>query len=228
MSLWSSYSVEDFLLFSERTYWRLFELHNEAFWPAHLFALLAGLALVALLVRPRSWSGRGCGLILAVAWLVTAWSYFWQSYATINWAAVYVAPVFVAQALLLAALSGRLALSTPGRSERIVGLALLVWAVALHPLLAAGSGRPLVGAEVFALAPDPTAIATLGLLVLAGGGWRRWLLLVVPAGWCGISAIVLLTLGSAQGWVPLAAAGLALATLASAVVRRQGVGSLSG
>ena len=34
MSEWWSYSPSDFLLFSARTYYRLFEIHNAALWPA--------------------------------------------------------------------------------------------------------------------------------------------------------------------------------------------------
>jgi len=39
MSEWWTYRPEDFLLFSPRVYWRLFELHNEALWPAQIAAI---------------------------------------------------------------------------------------------------------------------------------------------------------------------------------------------
>ncbi len=38
---WSTYRLEDFLLFSPRTYYRLFELHNAAVWPGQVLALAA-------------------------------------------------------------------------------------------------------------------------------------------------------------------------------------------
>ena len=41
MTEWESYRLSDFLLFSPRTYWRLFELHNEALWPLPLLAMKA-------------------------------------------------------------------------------------------------------------------------------------------------------------------------------------------
>ena len=55
MSEWWTYSLSDFLLFSPRTYYRLFELYNAAIWPAQMLALALGLAILALLRRP----GRG-------------------------------------------------------------------------------------------------------------------------------------------------------------------------
>jgi hypothetical protein len=36
MSEWWTYSLSDFLLFSPRTYYRLFELYNLAVWPWHV------------------------------------------------------------------------------------------------------------------------------------------------------------------------------------------------
>ena len=36
MSEWWTYRPEDFLLFSPRVYWRMFELHNAALWPLQL------------------------------------------------------------------------------------------------------------------------------------------------------------------------------------------------
>ena len=44
MSEWWTYRPADFLMFAPRTYWRLFELHNAAWWPAPPLLLLAGLA----------------------------------------------------------------------------------------------------------------------------------------------------------------------------------------
>jgi hypothetical protein len=40
MSEWWSYTLSDFLLFSPRTYYRLFELHNAEWWPAHFVAVV--------------------------------------------------------------------------------------------------------------------------------------------------------------------------------------------
>ena len=72
-------------------------------------------------------------------------------------------------------------------------------------------GRPIQAAEVFGIAPDPTAIATLGLLATASPKGAAWLLVGVPAAWCLASWATLHTMGAWAGWIPLAAVGLALA-----------------
>ena len=102
----------------------------------------------------------------------------------------------------------------PGRDRvGIVGSALLILSLALYPALAPLAGRPWEQAEIFGIAPDPTAIGTLGLVLLADGrGTRR--LLVVPIAWCLFSGATLWALGSPEAWILLLAPALALGTLA--------------
>ena len=73
-----------------------------------------------------------------------------------------------------------------------IGLALIVYALAVHPLIALFTGRPWTQAEIFGLAPDPTAIATLGVLLAADR--PRWHLLMLPLLWCAISGLTLWTM----------------------------------
>ena len=74
---------------------------------------------------------------------------------------------------------------------------MIAYALALHPLIAPLSGRPWTQAEVFGLAPDPTVIATLGVIVAATR--PNWPLLVLPLLWCAISSLTLWTMESARG-----------------------------
>ena len=192
MGDWLSYSLSDFLLFSPRAYWRMFELHNAALWPLPLATFAAGLAALALvLFRPRH-HARWIAVILAILWAWVAWSFFWQRYAAINWAAAYIAPLFALQAALLLAIGtwrDRLSFDRRGAAG-IAGLALIVFATLVYPLLAPAFGRPLAGAEIFGTAPDPTAIGTLGFLLLARGR-RAFALLSIPLLWCIASGITL-------------------------------------
>ncbi|HEY1226717.1 MAG TPA: hypothetical protein VGF26_05300 [Ramlibacter sp.] len=105
MSEWWSYRLSDFLLFSPRTYYRLFELHNVAMWPMHVAALALGVALLVLALRGRE---RAAGALLAACWLWVAWAFLLQRYATINWAAPWFAAGFAIEgiALLLASAFG--------------------------------------------------------------------------------------------------------------------------
>ena len=204
-------SLEDLLLFEPRVYWRLFALENEALWPAQPVLLAAGGLLVLCLLSGRPPSGRWLGPALGAAWLWTGWQFVALRYGAVNWAAPAFAWGFYAEAMLVAALglSGRLVLDRWRRTWPGIGLlaaALLAW-----PFLAALDGRPWGQAEVFAIAPDPTAIATLGLLALAVRSRWTALLCIAPALWLALSALTLFTMGAWQGWAVLAAliAGLA-------------------
>jgi hypothetical protein len=222
MSEWWTYRLESFLLFSERAYWRLFELHDAAVWPAQFVAILLGVAVAVLVLRPNAWSGRAIALILAAAWAFVGWGFLWNSYATINWAASYIAPLFALQAMLLAWIGMRGGLSFDARvfAVRAAGLLLLLYAVAVHPLVGLIAGRPIAASEVFGVTPDPMAIATLGLLVLAQVRARAWALLAAPLAWCLFSGATLYTMGTWQASVPLGAAALALAVMAARGMHR--------
>ncbi|KAA0687614.1 DUF6064 family protein [Azospirillum brasilense] len=218
MPEWWSYSTEDFLLFSPRTYWRLIERHNEALWPAHVLLLLLGAAILLWVIRPHPWSHRVIAGTLSVLWAWLAWSFLWERYAAINWVAPYVASLFALQAILLALLGSRLrwSLSRAGRARAgraHLGLALFLYALAVHPLAALLAGRTLRGAEVFGITPDPTAIATIGLVMMADGRWS-WLLLAVPMAWCLAGWATLHSMGAAEQWALLGAALVALIPVA--------------
>lgn len=214
MEIVLSYRPEDFLLFSEPVYWRLFLVHNDTFWPLQ-FGFLAGALAVALLVW--RWPHRASGipgLIAAVAWGFSGWAFFEESYASINWAAPYVAPLFYAEGIALLLLAGSRHLSfqpRPAAARSALGWTLLLYGLFIHPLQHLLADRPPLGFELFGLAPDPTAIATLGLLCLSAGGRMVLLAMVAPLLWCLASWITLDTLGTGEKWIPLAAIGIALA-----------------
>jgi len=193
MSEWWSYSLRDLLLFSPQTYYRLFELYNIAWWPLHMLAWAFGVAVLALGRRGGDRAGRAIAAILALSWLWVAWGFHWQRYAGINLAAGYFAWAFAAQALLLlwvGAVRGRLTPVPTSTMQSRIGLGLLLFALVVIPLLGPLLGRSWTQAEVFAMAPDPTALATLGVLLLAGGRFT-YALYPIPVAWCLISGATL-------------------------------------
>ncbi|HEY7505192.1 MAG TPA: DUF6064 family protein [Gemmatimonadales bacterium] len=212
MPEWWTYSLTDFLLFSPRTYYRLIERHNLALWPAQLAALALGALIAGLLRRPSRERGRAIAAILAVLWAWVGWAFIMARYATINWAATYFASLFAAEALLLGWLGvARADLRFGWRRDPagLVGGAIFVGAVALYPLLAPVLERGWTQAELFGIAPDPTVLGTLGLLLLAEGSQRpRHALLAAPLVWCLLSGATLWALASPEAWIVLAAAAL--------------------
>ncbi|URI05915.1 hypothetical protein MW290_08150 [Aquincola tertiaricarbonis] len=232
MSEWWTYRPSDFLMFAPRTYWRLFELHNTAWWPAPPWLVLAGGVVLALLWCqrknvPAGWL-RGMAALLALGWAFSGWAFVAQRYAPINWAAEGLALACAVPALVLAALAlPDCPLQAAASARYRAGLLLLGWAVVGHPLLAPIFDRPLLQAEVWMLAPDPTAVATLGWLLAVQPGARhaRWLCALAwtaTVAWCAVSAATLWTMGSAQGWV---VAGLAVAAVGTRVATQRAPGA---
>jgi hypothetical protein len=222
MSEWWTYRAEDFLLFSPRVYWRMFEVHNAALRPLHVVMLAAGLVIILLIAwRPKP-SARWLAFILAIPWIFVGWSFLWNRYATINWAAAYVAPAFVVEGVLLLIVSLRDGLAFDRRGHAgWTGYFILGFALAGLPLLAPLQGRGWASSEVFGIAPDPTVIATLGVLLLARGRLLP-LLLPMPVLWCLLSGITLQTMGEPQAWAPYAALALATAAWIWTIIRRRG------
>jgi hypothetical protein len=205
MSEWWTYTLSDFLMFAPRTYYRLFELYNLAIWPMQLLTLALGVALLALMQGRASWHGRAAAAILAACWLWVAIRFHLERYATINWAASYFAAAFALEALLLAwigVVRGRLAFDRGQPIARWTGLGLVVFAVLAFPFVGMLAGRTWAQSEIFGVAPDPTAIATLGVLCAASGR-STWVLQIVPALWSAVSAATLFAMQSVDAPVPM-------------------------
>jgi hypothetical protein len=219
MSEWWTYRLTSFLLFSPRTYHRLFELYNVAIWPLQLLGIAMGLAILALLMSQLKHEGRIVAGLLAVAWLWVAWAFLYDRYSQINWVAPWFAAAFALQALLLIVLGvmGRIEFE-PARGARFaVALAMVAIAVVGYPMLAPLFGRPWTTAEVFGMSPDPTAIATLAALALLRGA-IRWLLIAIPLLACVLGTLTQRAMGEPEALVVAAAAlvGVALASRRSA------------
>ena len=212
MPEWWTYSLSDFLLFSPRTYYRLVERHNLALWPAHVVALALAVAVAGLLRRPTPARSRAVAGLLAVLWAWVGWTFVARRYATINWAASYFAWLFMVEALLLGWLGAageRLRFGWRRDPAGIVGGGLFLGSVALYPVLAPCLGRGWAQAELFGIAPDPTVLGTLGLLLMAEGAPRpRRALLAAPLAWCLLGGATLLAMDSPEAWILLPAAVL--------------------
>jgi hypothetical protein len=186
-------------MFSPDTYWRLIELYHRDVWPAQLGALASGLVSLGLAASRHAGAGRLLAALLAVIWLWVGWAFHWQHYASINWAARYFALAFAVQAVLLLGL-GSLPRAVPAPTAGVVvrnlGWLLAVSGVLLYPLAGLLAGRPWTQAELFGSAPEPTALASLGLLLASAqrpARSRRCLLAIIPT--------LFLIVGAATLWL---------------------------
>jgi hypothetical protein len=203
MQAWLTYELSDLLLFSERIYWRLFELENAALWPLPLLAPLVMLgALILHVRRPEIGLRLLCGL-LALAWFSVGWHFISQRYAPVNWAMTYVGPVFALQAIAFAILAWRPPARRPVPSSALfTGYGIILAGTLAYPGLALLQGRAVESAEVVGIAPDPTALASLGAAYLVPGRWRRLVALAVPCVWLGQSAVTLYALNGPAALAP--------------------------
>ncbi len=216
MSEWWTYTLSDFLLFSPKTYHRLFELYNRDVWPAQLVALAAGVAMLALLCGRGGQRGRAAATLLALAWAWVAWAFHFEHYATINWAAPWFAAAFAIEALLLAwygVWRGQLEFHGPATVRTRIGRFLVVFAVLAQPLFGPLAGRSWVEVQLFGLAPDPTTVGTLGLLLAMADG-PRWRLLAIPLLWCAVGGAFLWAMDAPDALV-MPVAGLVTLLLAA-------------
>jgi hypothetical protein len=197
MSEWWTYSLSDFLMFSSRSYYRLIESYNTAVWPAHGLALIAGVVVISAIALPRQHLQRSAALVLAAAWGWVAWAYHLERYAEINTAAPYFAAAFAVQALLLCWLAFKPGNAVPAPQRMALGLAGL--AIFAYPLLAlARDNGEWRQAEVFGIAPDPTVVATLGVLLAWCAPAIFWL---IPVSWCLVSGATLMELKVGHAWL---------------------------
>jgi hypothetical protein len=187
----SSYHLSDFILFSETAYYRQFEFYNEAIWPLHVVAILFSLMIVCAPWKRSAWAGRGVAFILVVSWLWVAWAFLYQRFYQIHVVADWYALGFVFQAGLIiwyGVIKNCFDVGVSSRSRKSMATALLAFALFGYPFIAVISGRPWMQFEMFVLAPDPTVLATLAILLLykAPG-----VLYVIPILWVLISAVTI-------------------------------------
>ena len=195
---WWSYSLVDFLPFARETWLRLFALYNADIYPLQFLFTALGLAIVwQLSTADRQ---RIAVLALVIVWSWVGWQFHWERYASLNWAATYFAIGFFLQAGLLLCF-GVLTRWLRFRLNSL-GIAVAAFAILIQPLLGLLFGRQLSELESFGATPDPTVVATLGLLLFTRG-CLRWMLLVVPLCWCMVSGATALAMESWEAAIPL-------------------------
>lgn len=194
MSEWWTYRLSDFLMFSPATYWRLVERYHRDVWPLQLVMVAVGVWLLWLVLTRRPMHARVVPAVLAAVWAWMGWAFHAERYAQINWAAEYFAWAFWLQAALLLVFAA--AVRSEERSGRSnggangIGVALAMIGVLLYPLAASMTDGGWARAEVFGVMPDPTALATLGLVLAMKRPHRVWLA-IIPLLWLVVGAATL-------------------------------------
>jgi Family of unknown function (DUF6064) len=188
--------------FTVEQFFDLFARYNQALWPWQLLALAAGLVVVALLCLETRTSAAVTLAILSAMWLVNGVGYHWLYFATINPAARVFAAVFVLQALVFAGaivLWPDIRFRVTSGAASIFGAACIVYAVAVYPALGWLAGHRYPAMPMFGVAPCPTTLFTIGVLLQSPWSAARWLV-AIPALWAAIGASASFLLGVPQDY----------------------------
>jgi uncharacterized protein DUF6064 len=200
------FTVEQFL--------GVFARYNQAIWPLQVGAYLLGIAALALVWRRTSTADRFVAAVLGLFWVVNGALYHITYFREINPIAVAFGALFLVQAALflwVGVVRGGLTFAPESTLNAIVGGLMVAYAMVVYPLLGLVFGHVYPASPVFGVAPCPTVIFTLGLLVWAGVRLPRWML-IVPLAWAalGLSAAVQLGIHEDLG---LLVAGLVAAVM---------------
>lgn len=202
------FTVEQFL--------GVFVAYNAAIWPLQIVGTGLGLVVVGALWLHRRHSTKLILAILALMWAVNGIAYHFIFFSTINPAAKYFAVLFVLQAGLFTAAAATATdfRFNTGRDWRsVAGGSVIVYAMLIYPVLGKIAGHGLMAGPMFGVAPCPTTIFTIGLLMLARGRWVKWLS-IIPLLWSVVGLAAALQLGIPEDF-GLPVAGLLLLILLS-------------
>lgn len=198
--------------FTVAQFFTVFADYNAAIWPAQIVTYGLGvLAVIALGLRGAH-SNQIILSALAIIWAVNGIGYHFLFFAEINPIAKAFAAFFLLQSILFAMsvlFPGDLRFEVRATLRSAAGVSFIAYALLIYGLLGYWAGHGLMAGPMFGVAPCPTTIFTIGMLLLARGKWLVWLS-IIPILWSlvGLAAALQLSIPEDFG---LPAAGLVLA-----------------
>lgn len=189
--------------------------YNAAIWPLPLLAPALALLALGLVLRPIPGGGRIAAAFLAAAWAGVGIDFHIKTVSAIDFLAPVYGAFCLAQAALLAwagVLRGQMAAGFRRDAAGWLGLALASLAILGYPPLALLTGRSWPGLPIVGVTPDPTAMLTLGLLLITATR-RPLLLLMVPVLWSLVAGVTGWMLDTPERLLLPAAAAIAVAVV---------------
>ncbi len=200
------FTITDFLA--------VFAAYNAAIWPAQIAAYGIGVVVVAAVFVRRGISVQLAVAALAILWAFTGIGYHLLFFSRINPIAPIFAAFFVLQAVLFLASAfrvGDLRFELGADMPSVAGLMTIGYAVVVYPILGMWAGHGWDAGPMFGVAPCPTTIFTIGILMMARGRWRLWLS-IIPFLWSLVGLAAAVQLGIPED-LAMPVAGFVLAWL---------------
>jgi Family of unknown function (DUF6064) len=172
------------------------------------------LPVIALLFKPSMIADRCISATLAFMWAWTGAIYHWHFFSTINRIALAFGIAFIAQGaiyLVVGTLQHRLRFGYISGLRPVVGLALIIYAGMIYPVIGIGFGHAYPNIPLFGVTPCPVTIFTFGVFLLLRSPMKWWVI-ALPVLWSLIGGTAAFLLDVPQDWL-LLVSGVATAAL---------------
>jgi hypothetical protein len=210
------------LPFTTAEFFDVFEVYNNTIWPVQIVAYGLGALTVTSLFWPGVTADRITAAVLALMWVWTGIAYHWLQFSSVNPAAWGFGAAFVLQGAIFV-IAGtmqsrmRLRFGPTSNLSGFTGLAFILYAAVIYPLLGISQGHSYPRAPLFGVTPCPVTIFTFGWMLLLKAAIQWWVI-AIPVLWSLIGGTAAFLLDVPQDWLLLV--GGVVTTLLLATSRR--------
>ena len=205
-----SYSIRNFIPFTDEVYFRLLERQFETWWPAHLLMLAAGASILVLVCLGKI---RTVAAALALPFAACAVTFHFRLYAELTPVGKIFGWAFLAQIplILIWGFASKARETFRPAVHTVTGAAIAAFGLAGYPALSLLTDRTWQGAAYFGMAPDPTICVFLGIALICARPTWLFLLLPIPLLWAFVTWGTLDSLGAPHALVLPIVSAMALA-----------------
>ena len=199
--------------FTVEQFFDVFNNYNEAVFPMQAVFYLLSLFVVYLIIKPKSGTEKIVSGVLALLWLWMGIVYHLVFFTAVNNAAYLFGAMFVLQGILFlvtGVFQSKLSFKFRFDIYGITGIALIIFALVIYPILGFFLGHVYPSSPTFGL-PCPTTIFTLGILILSNKKCPA-VIMVIPFLWSVIGFFAAFSFGVIED-TGLLIAGLLTLTL---------------
>jgi hypothetical protein len=175
----------------------VFEQYNQAIWPMHILVYILGIGAILCAVKKTRYADQIISVALAFFWAWMGIVYHLMYFSTINRVAISFGILFIIQAILwlvFGVVRPKLSFRVEINAYSITGIALIVYAMLIYPIIGTLLGHGYPRSPNFGVAPCPTTIFTFGLLLWTNTKVPK-LVLAIPLLWSVIGFGAALSLG---------------------------------
>ena len=190
------------LPFSRSEFLQVFVEYNQAIWPLQVIARALGGVVLVLLFLDKAWCDRKIAGLLVLFWTIMGIGYHWLFFSAINAAAYLFGGLFLVATLIFSiegVIRNRIRFRMLWHLQGWLAMALLAYSLVACPIIGLMATHPYPETPLFGVAPCPTVIFTLGLLLLSTHP-RPLLLAAVPVFWAAIGGSAAVFLHVPQDW----------------------------